>query len=118
MLRDGLPWKSQEIQHLLQEEFGVTYSPNYLGTFLRNLGLSYAKPRPKRPGINLIFIPSGSPHLTPIEKVWDYLKWTMCPITVDDEDEFKRRSTRSQNESASRRSGVSSSLTFKSYLSH
>jgi transposase len=49
MLRDGQPWKSQEIQHLLQEEFGVTYSPNYLGTFLRNLGLSYAKPRPKRP---------------------------------------------------------------------
>jgi transposase len=44
MLRDGQPWKSQEIQHLLQEEFGVSYSPDYLGTFLRNLGLSYAKP--------------------------------------------------------------------------
>jgi transposase len=43
MLRDGQPWKSQEIQHLLQEEFGVSYSPNYLDTFLRNLGLSYAK---------------------------------------------------------------------------
>jgi transposase len=27
----------------------VEYSPNYLGTFLRRLGLSYAKPRPKRP---------------------------------------------------------------------
>lgn len=49
MLRDGQPWKSQEIQHLLKEEFGVEYSRNYLGTFLRNLGLSYAKPRPKRP---------------------------------------------------------------------
>ena len=49
MLRDGQPWNSQEIQHLLQEEFGVSYSPNYLGTFLRELGLSYAKPRPKRP---------------------------------------------------------------------
>ena len=49
MLRDGQPWKSQEIQHLLQEEFGVSYSSNYFGTFLRNLGLSYAKPRPKRP---------------------------------------------------------------------
>jgi len=48
MLRDGQPWKSQEIHHLLQEEFDVSYSPNYLGTFLRNLGLSYAKPRPKR----------------------------------------------------------------------
>jgi transposase len=49
MLRKGQPWKSQEIQHLLQEEFGVSYSPNYLGIFLRGLGLSYAKPRPKRP---------------------------------------------------------------------
>jgi transposase len=47
MLRDGQPWKSQEIHHLLQEEFGVSYSPNYLGTFLRNLGLSYAKPPAK-----------------------------------------------------------------------
>src|SRR5699024_73054 len=48
-LRDGQPWKSQEIQHLLVEEFDVEYHPNYLGTFLRKLGLSYAKPRPKRP---------------------------------------------------------------------
>ena len=236
MLRDGQPWKSQEIQHLLQEEFGVSYSPNYLGTFLRELGLSYAKPRPKRPhrpenpdeileervddaldeddqphnkregedeegwiveddictdggtvlgffdaskpqpydnsrrvwyvddphierelvkthdsavgfyalngeslitftedeekeqicgvlekireqnpgkrillvldkhgshrckytrkrahqlGIDLIFIPSGSPHLNPIEQVWKYLKWTMAPIVVENEPEFK-----------------------------
>jgi hypothetical protein len=49
MLRDGQPWKSQEIQHLLQEEFDVEYHPYYLGEFLRKLGLSYAKPRPKRP---------------------------------------------------------------------
>jgi len=236
MLRDGQPWKSQEIQHLLKEEFGVEYSRNYLGTFLRNLGLSYAKPRPKRPhqpenpdeileervddaldeddqphnkregedddgwvvdddvctdggtvlgffdaskpqpydnsrrvwyvddphierplvktddsavgfyalngkslvtfketeekericevlekvreqnprrrillvldkhgshvckhtrkrahqlGIDLIFLPTSSPHLNPIEKVWDYLKWTMCPIIVENENEFK-----------------------------
>jgi len=235
-LREGQPWKSQEIQHLLQEEFDVSYSPNYLGTFLRELGLSYAKPRPKRPnrpenpeeileervedaldeeqdephnkregddedgwvvdddiytdggtvvgffdasqpqpydnsrrvwyvddphierplvktedsavgfyalngesvvswteneekekicrvlenvreqnpgrrillvldkhgshiceytrkrahqlGIDLIFLPSGSPHLNPIEQVWKQLKWTMAPIIVDDEDEF------------------------------
>jgi len=40
-------------------------------------------------GIDLIFIPSGSPHLNPIEKVRDYLKWTMCLIIVDDESEFK-----------------------------
>jgi transposase len=220
MLREDQPWKSQEIQHLLQEEFGVTYNPDYLGTFLRNLGLSYAKPRPKRPhqpenpdeileervndaldeenhpqnkregedddgwvvdddvctdggtvlgffdaskpqpydnsrrvwyvddphierplvktddsavgfyalngkslvtfketeekericealdkhgahrckhtrkrahqlGIDLIFLPTSSPHLNPIEKVWDSLKWTMCPIIVENEAEFK-----------------------------
>lgn len=236
LLRDGQPWKSQEVQHLLMDEFDVEYHPNYLGTLLRNLGLSYAKPRPKRPyqpenpdeileervddaldedeqlhnkragddeegwvveedvctdggtvigffdashpqpydnsrrvwyvddphverplvktedsavgfyalngeslvrftedetkericevlelvreqnpgkrillvldkhgshvceytrrcatqlGIDLIFLPSGSPHLNPIEKVWDYLKWTMCPIIVESEEEFK-----------------------------
>jgi len=38
LLQKGQPWKSQEIQH-----------PDYLGKFLRDLGLSYAKPRPKRP---------------------------------------------------------------------
>jgi transposase len=49
LLRDGQPWKSQEVQHLLMDEFNVEYHPNYLGTFLQDLGLSYAKPRPKRP---------------------------------------------------------------------
>jgi transposase len=235
-LRDGQPWKSQEVQHLLMDEFDVEYHPDYLGAFLRDLGLSYAKPRPKRPyqpenpdeileervddaldedeephnkradddeegwvvdedvctdggtvigffdashpqpydnsrrvwyvddphverplvktedsavgfyalngeslvtftedetkericevlesvreqnpgkrillvldkhgshvcaytrkrahqlGIDLIFLPAGSPHLNPIEKVWDYLKWTMCPIIVKNESEFK-----------------------------
>jgi transposase len=48
MLRDGQPWTAQEIHRLLEEEFSVEYSPNYLGTFLRNLGLSYTKPRSKR----------------------------------------------------------------------
>ena len=47
-LRDGQPWKSREIRYLLAEEFDVEYHPNYLGTFLRKLGLSYANPRPKR----------------------------------------------------------------------
>jgi len=228
LLQEGQPWKSQEIQHLLAEEFDVEYHPDYLGKFLRNLGLSYAKPRPKRPnrpenpeevldetddephnkeegdeedgwvvdddictdggtvvgffdashsqpydnsrrvwyvddphverplvktedsavgfyalngeslvrwteteekekicsvletvreqnpgqrillvldkhgshiceytrkrahqlGIDLIFLPSGSPHLNPIEQVWKQLKWTMSPIIVGDEDEF------------------------------
>lgn len=39
LLREGQPWKSQEIQHLLAEEFDVEYHPDYLGTFLRKLGV-------------------------------------------------------------------------------
>lgn len=49
LLRESQPWKAQEIHHLLDEEFGVEFHPDYLGSFLRNLGLSYAKPRPRRP---------------------------------------------------------------------
>ncbi len=49
LLREVQPWKAQEIHHLLQERFNVEYNPYHLGTFLRDLGLSYAKPRPKRP---------------------------------------------------------------------
>ena len=35
-LREGQPWKKQEIQHLLNEEFDVEYHPNYLPTFFDN----------------------------------------------------------------------------------
>ena len=49
MLRDGQPWKKQEIQHLINEEFDVSFHPVYLPVFLEKLGLSYAIPRPKRP---------------------------------------------------------------------
>jgi transposase len=49
LLREGQPWESQEIQQLLNEEFDVEYHPNYLTTVLRDLGLSYAKSRPKQP---------------------------------------------------------------------
>ena len=48
-LREGQPWKKQEIQHLLDEEFDVEYHPHYLPVFLDKLGLSYAIPRTKRP---------------------------------------------------------------------
>ncbi len=48
-LREGQPWKKQEIQHLLSEEFDVKYHPHYLPTILDELGLSYAIPRTKRP---------------------------------------------------------------------
>ena len=49
MLREDQPWKAQEIQRLVDEDFGVQYHPDYLHRFLRNLGLSYAKPRPDNP---------------------------------------------------------------------
>ena len=49
----------------------------------------YRRKRANQLGIDLIFIPSGSPHLNSIEQVWDYLKWTMAPIVVENEDEFK-----------------------------
>jgi transposase len=49
LLREGQPWKKQEIQQLLIDEFDVEYNPNYLPTFLDDLGLSYAIPRTKRP---------------------------------------------------------------------
>jgi transposase len=49
LLREGQPWKSQEIQYILNEEFEVEYHPVYLGKFLKKLGLSRAIPRTKRP---------------------------------------------------------------------
>jgi len=49
LLRDGQPWKKQEIQHLINEKFDVEFHPVYLSTFLTKLGLSYAIPRTKRP---------------------------------------------------------------------
>jgi transposase len=48
-LREGQPWKKQEIAHLLDIAFNVEYHPHYLPTFLDDLGLSYAIPRTKRP---------------------------------------------------------------------
>ncbi len=49
MLREGQPWQPPEIQHLINEKFGVGYHPVYLSEFLKDLGLSYAIPRTKRP---------------------------------------------------------------------
>lgn len=49
LLKEGEPWTSQEIRHLIQKEFNVSYHPAYLSSFLRSLGLKYAKPRPQRP---------------------------------------------------------------------
>ena len=49
LLREDQPWRKQEIQQLLNSEFNVEYHPNYLPTFLDELGLHYAIPRTKRP---------------------------------------------------------------------
>ena len=49
LLREGQPWKKQEIQQLIDQEFDVQYHPVYLSKFLEKLGLSYAIPRTKRP---------------------------------------------------------------------
>ena len=34
-------------------------------------------------GIDLIFLPVGSPHLNPIEPVWKSLKWESSPLIVE-----------------------------------
>jgi len=49
LLAEDEPWTSQEIQQLLDQEFDVEFHPDYLSSFLRSLGLKYAKPRPQRP---------------------------------------------------------------------
>jgi transposase len=41
LLEQGEPWKKQEIQHLLNEEFDVGFHPNYLPRLLDDLGLSF-----------------------------------------------------------------------------
>jgi len=48
LLENNDPWTTQEIRQLLDDEFDVEYHPAYLSRFLRDLGLNYAKPRPKR----------------------------------------------------------------------
>ena len=82
----------------------------------------YTRKRAHQLGIDLIFLPSGSPHLNPIGQVWKQLKWTMAPIIVDNEDEFQNSSRTCSNklhdESATPNSGVRSSFTFRSCRSY
>ena len=49
LLRDDQPWTTQEIRQLIEDEFDVTYHPNYIHELLRSFDMKYAKPRPKRP---------------------------------------------------------------------
>jgi transposase len=48
----------------------------------------YTRKRAAELGIELVFLPVGSPHLNPIESLWKSLKWELSPITVDSTDEF------------------------------
>lgn len=49
MLQADQPWSTQEIRHLIEDEFDVSYHPNYIHELLRSFDMQYAKPRPKRP---------------------------------------------------------------------
>ena len=40
-------------------------------------------------GIDLVFLPVGSPHLNPIESVWKSLKWESSPLIVEGADEYR-----------------------------
>lgn len=48
----------------------------------------FTRSRARELGIDLVFLPVGSPHLNPIEAVWKTLKWMISPIAVSSTDEF------------------------------
>ena len=48
----------------------------------------YTRSRARELGIDLVFLPVGSPHLNPIESVWKSLKWSISPIVVSSTAEF------------------------------
>jgi transposase len=59
------------------------------GIVLKNTNLTYTRKRVRQLENNLIFMPFGLLRLNPIKQVWDYLKWAMAPIVVENGDEFK-----------------------------
>jgi len=50
---------------------------------------AHTRERAHELGINLIFLPVGSPHLNPIEPVWKSLKWESSPLIVEGADEYR-----------------------------
>ena len=42
-LREDQPWETKDVRRVLDDEFDVEFHPDYLGEFLRELGLSYSK---------------------------------------------------------------------------
>lgn len=59
---------------------------------LDNLGshtCEYTRRRATQLGIDLVFLPPGSPDLNQIESVWKSLKWELSPIVVESAAEFR-----------------------------
>lgn len=48
----------------------------------------YTRERAAELGIDLVFLPVGSPHLNPIEPLWKSLKRDISPIAVESTAEF------------------------------
>ena len=51
----------------------------------------YTRKRADQLGIDLVFLPVGSPHLNPIEPVWKSVKWESSPFIVENGDEYRSR---------------------------
>jgi transposase len=49
----------------------------------------YTRKRAHQLGIDLVFLPVGSPDLNPIEQVWKQLKWEASPLIVESAAEFR-----------------------------
>ena len=49
----------------------------------------HTRKRAHQLGIDLVFLPVGSPDLNPIEQVWKQLKWELSPLIVESAEEFR-----------------------------
>lgn len=49
----------------------------------------YTRTRAKELGITLVFLPIASPHLQPIEPVWNSLKRALSPLSFESADDFR-----------------------------
>ena len=48
----------------------------------------YTRNRAEELGIDLVFLPIGSPHLNPIEPLWKSLRWELSPLVVESTEEY------------------------------
>jgi hypothetical protein len=49
----------------------------------------YTRRRAHQLGIDLVFLPVGSPDLNPIKQVWKSLKWEASPLIVESAAEYR-----------------------------